>query len=92
MRAAVCERVCFYVCMCKQTRAFKNAARLCVLERGGWKTITLNVLTVVAVWSGVAGSTRTRVAVDTVVTRSAILTRIRTAVVNVCQIHEQYVK
>ena len=48
------------------------------------KNIT-SVLTSVAVRSGVAGSTRTRVAVDTVVTRSAILTCTRTAVVNVCQ-------
>ena len=46
------------------------------------------VLTGVTVRSGVAGSTRTRVAVDTVVTRSAILTYTRTAVVNVCQSHE----
>ena len=44
-----------------------------------------NVLTGVAVRTGVAGSTRTRVGVDTVVTRSAILTYTRTAVVNVCQ-------
>ena len=50
--------------------------------------INHRVLTVVAVRSGVAGSTRTRVPVDTVVTRSAILTHTRTAVVNVCQSHK----